>query len=125
MHRSYPFDSNRENKEPGINRKKGQWFLISAVIAVGAFLAISFVMKDFFLVDASDTARLSDNYYYWNVQDQFYEVVSQSQCGPGNSIMDSNLQEFISFSRSDLARKGYFLHVQYNIQTCNSTDHSF
>ena len=41
---------------------KGQWFIISAVIATGAFLSISLVLKDFFVVDASNDARTREDF---------------------------------------------------------------
>lgn len=88
---------------------KGQWFLISAVIATGAFLSISLVLKDYFVVDASGQARLREDYLLWDLRDQFESVVSQSSC----EEMEKRLNAYIAFARARLWESGYIGHVEY------------
>lgn len=97
---------------------KGQWFIISAVIAVGAFLAISIVLTDFFAVDTSATARLDEDDLFWNVRSQANELVQQNPC----PALDSSMREFIAFGTREAARRGAVLHVAYRIDACADDD---
>lgn len=116
MRRSYPLSERREHR----GRSKGQWFIISAVIAVGAFLSISLVMKDFFVVDTSDVARIDEDFHFWNVQEQFSAAVVRSDC----ASLDNNIKEYNAYSKKELAKKGYFLHTDYEICECTEDDPS-
>ncbi len=97
-----------------ISRSKGQWFLISAVIATGAFLSISLVLKDYFVIDASDQARGREDYYLSNIKDQFVQVVEQSPCGPGDETMASSIDSYIAFVRGRFSELGYFIYIEYD-----------
>ena len=95
---------------------KGQWFLISAVVAVGAFLSISVFFRDYFAVDSSSTARINEEMYFSELNEQFDTVVQQSGCAD----MDSNLKEFESFSAKKMSEIGYFLYMNHEIKNCAS-----
>jgi hypothetical protein len=94
---------------------KGQWFMISAVIATGAFLSISLIMKDFFIIDASTTSRDREDFFLWDLNEQFDRVVSQSPCAD----LDKNLDEFNTFSKRHLWESGYLIHIQYTKYSCS------
>lgn len=91
------------------SRSKGQWFLISAVIAVSAFLSISIVLKDFFVIDSSVTARNREDQYMWNIKEQFENVVEKSSC----TEMDANLNEYMNFVKNRLWESGYLVYIEY------------
>ncbi len=95
---------------------KGQWMLISAVIVVGTFLSISLVFRDFFVVDASVTARGNGGFYLNNLEGQFENVVDKSPC----ANLQKNVDDFIAFSKMKLWEQGYFVYIEYQ-QTAGKT----
>ncbi|GEM_PF-2825895 len=103
------------------SRSKGQWFLISAVIATGAFLSISLVLKDYFVVDASDQARGREDAYLSNLKEQFAQVVEQSSCDE----MQKNLNSYIAFVRSRLSESGYFVYIEYDNNQGNTKSYTY
>jgi len=94
---------------------KGQWFLISAVVASGVFLALSALFKSYFVVDPAFTARHNEDFYFNNVREQFNNVISASDC----TSMDRNLREFRAFTQRELGNMGYFLFMNYTFD-CNA-----
>ncbi len=99
---------------------KGQWFLISAVIAVGAFLSISVYFRDYFAMDSSEVLRVNEEYHFSNINQQFDSVVSQSNC----ANLDINLKEFEAFSEKSMAELGYFLYIKHKINSCSGSEKS-
>src|SRR3989338_9120406 len=93
---------------------KGQWFLISAVVAVGAFLSISVYFRDYFAFDSYEVLRVNEDYHFSNINHQFDNVVSQSNC----INLDTNLNEFEKFSEKSMAEMGYFLYMKHTILAC-------
>src|SRR3989344_2015384 len=69
---------------------KGQWFLISAVIASSIFLTISFALKSFFSVDTSAAALYDEHYYFFDIK--------------------YNLKEYLALTKEKMADKGYFFY---------------
>lgn len=87
------------------NRRKGQWFFISAVIASGIFLSISVIFKDYFAVDSSPV--LSDeDFYFSNIKDGLVTAIKSDPDCTGE-----NLKEFVQFSTERTAQIGYMLNV--------------
>jgi len=108
--------TSRASRTRRSSASKGQWFLISTVVAVGALLSVSLVMKDFFAVDASTTSRSREGFYEWDLKEQFENIVNQSSCAD----MQKNLDDFISFSRARLWESGYLVYIEYQ-QTAGKT----
>ena len=96
---------------------KGQWFLISAVIAVGAFLSISIFFRDYFVFDTTYTIRINEETYFSSLKMQFDAVVAQSTC----TNLDANLKEFEYFAQKKMAEIGYFLYLDHTINGCIAT----
>lgn len=95
------------------SRKKGQWYLISAVMVSGIFLIISTMFKGYFLVDTSEVIT-NEDYYFWSIQEGFNATVSDigfSDCYELNRALD----EYITLSREKMAEKGYFLYMEKTI----------
>ncbi len=95
---------------------KGQWFIISAVIASGTFLAISLFFNSYYLIDTSETALIDGSYHFDNVKNGLERTIDLSDC----TNMDRNMKTFVHFSKQELAKTGYFLHVEYEINNCNT-----
>jgi hypothetical protein len=97
---------------------KGQWFIISAVMATGVFLAISGLFKTYNMIDTSENARMSEDYYFSNVREQFNSVVAQTPCTSDNTVLSRNLREFKAFSEKSMAEMGYLLYLNYSLTGC-------
>jgi len=103
------------------SRSKGQWFLISAVIVTGAFLSISLVLKDYFVIDASGQASGREDVYLWNIKDQFAQVVEQSSCDE----MGNNLNSYITFVRNRMSESGYLVYIEYGNNPGNTKSYTY
>ena len=99
---------------------KGQWFLISAVVATSAFLAISFLFKGYFVSDATDTAKMNEDYYFHNIRQQFNNVIAQSDC----TRMDRNAREFRVFAEREIGNLGYLLFLNFSISDCSTKSYT-
>ncbi len=99
---------------------KGQWFLISAVIAVGAFLSISVYYRDYFAHDSSEVLRINEEYHFYNLKQQFDTVIAQSNC----INLETKLKEFEAFAEKSMGELGYFLYINHKTNSCSSTGKS-
>jgi hypothetical protein len=99
-------------------KSKGQWFLVSAVMATGVFLVISMLFRSYSAVDTSESARVTEDYYFNNVKQQFSNAVAASTCAD----MDANLREYRAFAQRELNSLGYRLYLDYTINDCAIPD---
>ena len=53
---------------------KGQWFLISAVIASSVFLVISVAMRNYHALDTSAASRRNEDFYFMQVEQGLIET---------------------------------------------------
>lgn len=90
---------------------KGQWFIISAVIASGVFLAISVLFRDYFLVDSSVTASINEDFYFTNIEDQLYSLKNLDNGCAIPAEYEQNYREFREFLTQKTAAMGYFLYI--------------
>jgi len=98
------------------NYSKGQWFIVSAVIATGVFLVISNLFKTYALIDVSDTARGDEDFNFHNINQTFFSVVAGSNC----SNMDKNIREYRAFAEREMNNIGYTFFMNYTINDCNA-----
>lgn len=104
---------------PRLSRSnKGQWYIISAVIASGALLTIAIIFKSYFVVDSSKVALMDETYHFNVFKNGLQRTIQLSSC----SELDRNLREFIQFSRQKMAQKGYLLTIFYTINDCATKD---
>ncbi|MBI2972120.1 MAG: hypothetical protein HYY37_06900 [Candidatus Aenigmarchaeota archaeon] len=95
---------------------KGQWFLISAVVASGAFLAISLFFRGYFSASPEKVALADEDYYLWMIKDGMKKTIDIS-CSQGGLTLterqnaERNLNEFIQESKNSLAALGYVVEV--------------
>ena len=99
------------------NNLKGQWFLISAVIASGAFLAISILFNNYFIVDTSTPALIDGDYYFNSVKNGINKTIAFSAC----VNLTRNLDNFVQFNKRELAEVGYFLEIKYTQGVCSAS----
>ncbi len=98
---------------------KGQWFIISAVIASGAFLIISVIFRGYFATDTGKVALTDENYYFFSIKSGLNQTISIS-CSQGSnpaetrSITERNLREFVQFSKDNLAKIGYIAEIVFD-----------
>lgn len=98
---------------------KGQWFLISAVVATSVFLAISFMFKSYFIADSTTVAKMNEDYYFNDIRQQFQNVVMNSNC----ANTDENAREFRALTEKEMGNLGYLLFLNYSID-CNAKEYT-
>jgi len=96
---------------------KGQWFLISAVIASGAFLTISFLFKSYFIADPAHVASANEDFYFHNIKQQAFHVINQSDC-TDLAQLDKNFREFRAFVERGMGSLGYLVYMNYTMVDC-------
>ena len=94
--------------------------MISAVVATSAFLAISFLFKGYFVSDATDVAKMNEDYYFQNIRQQFSNVIAQSDC----TDMDRNAREFRVFAEREIGNLGYLLFLNFSIDSCSTKSYT-
>lgn len=100
---------------------KGQWFLISAVVVSGVFLALSLFFKDYFIVDTSSPAKINNDFYFYNINRQLDSIVDKTITNdPPTCInLTTSLDEFKALTERTLAPRGLFLFLNYEILDCD------
>ena len=84
--------------------KKGQWFIISAVIATGAFLSISIIFEDFLILDSSKNVRDNIDFYFGEVKNILNDI--SAPCD------EDMVAETIKFLKDKMLERGYVLNVE-------------
>lgn len=97
--------------------RKGQWFIIAAIIASGVFLTISVVFKSFAATDASRSATGSEEFYFWSVQKTVDDILATGPSGCQN--LTEAVNEFRSLSEKQTASLGYFLFLNVTLNTAD------
>ena len=99
---------------------KGQWFIISAVVASSVFLGISLLLKDYFVIDSSASAAVNNDHYFRNIDRELDSIVMKTPTSPGNCVnLTTNLEEFKTLTQQELAARGMLLSMEYNIIQCS------
>lgn len=108
-------------------KNKGQWFLISAVIASSAFLGISLLVKDYFAVDTSSAAKINNGFYFQSISQQLDNILKNTVVNdsPVCINLTTNLDEFRAVAEKAMAAKGLFFDMNYTIKNCSSKKVNF
>lgn len=101
---------------------RGQWFIISAVVASSIFLGMSFLLKDYFAVNSAETARVNNAFYFNSIQEQLDNVVRNTVTHTNCMNLTTNLAELKWLAEKELAARGIFARVEYNpsMIVCNT-----
>jgi hypothetical protein len=73
------------------------------------------MLKDYFLIDSSNYARISNDYYFYNTIQQFGNVVANTYTNNSCVNLTTNLDEFRAFTQKELATKGLFVSMNYTV----------
>jgi hypothetical protein len=113
----------RRQSESNPGRKKGQWFIISAIIASGAFLVISIIFMDFTSVDTSTPKILDADFYFSLFNHSFYSTVDAIGYDiPGGCVdLQNALDDVVSFNKRRLLEKGIILNETFTVDCVGST----
>lgn len=95
---------------------KGQWFIVSAVVVTTFFVAISGLLRDYFIADFAPAVTATEDFYFENVKQGMTDAVRASP--PDCAGIDKNLAEFIEFSRKNMAEFGYLQDVAILNRNC-------
>lgn len=87
---------------------KGQWFILSAVIASAAFLSISMMYRGYMSVDTSEVARVQEDFFFLNIMRELNRTFSYSG---SDSELISNFGDFSDFAKQKAIEYGYSLQI--------------
>lgn len=87
---------------------KGQWFLLSAVIASATFLSISLMYKGYLTIDTSAPARISEDFFFMNIVNELNHTFEYS---PNNALLSENFNDFYAFAQQKAYGSGYYLAI--------------
>lgn len=87
---------------------KGQWFLLSAVIASATFLSISLMYKGYLSIDSSDAAKANEDFFFMNIVSELNRTVSYSV---GDADLYWNFVDFQSYASQKAMNSGYMLTI--------------
>ena len=93
--------------------RKGQWFIVAAVIASSVFLGISVIFKSFAATDASQSAVGGEEFYFWSAQKALRDVLANAPAGCAN--MAEALAEYNATASRQMAELGYFLFLNVTL----------
>ncbi|MFH1420845.1 MAG: hypothetical protein ABIG30_02650 [Candidatus Aenigmatarchaeota archaeon] len=111
------------------SRRKGQWFLIAAVVISGVFLTISTTYSSYLGIDASRLAGADEAFIYKNLNEQLLAAARSSvqQDDDGNEIcpdLETNLENFRSFAEKKYSELGYYVEITYEKSGCAIQDYN-
>jgi len=86
---------------------KGQWFIVSAVIASSGFLAISTLFSSYFIIDNSQIPRINEDFLFLNIQEELNRTIDYST----SDNIERNVKEFVEFSKNKMSEIGYYLEI--------------
>lgn len=100
---------------------KGQWFLISAVVATAVFVSIAGLLRDYFAADFVPVAIINEDFYFENIKEGLNATVIMSSANPpACAELEKNLTEYIYFTSKNMAKLGFLEEVSFTRLSCAS-----
>jgi hypothetical protein len=90
-------------------KNKGQWFLLSAVIASATFLTISIMFKGYFSMDSSRIANIDDDFFFGNV---VKELNSSMKYSSDPDEVRKDVEDFAEYAKEKALERGCFLVIR-------------
>lgn len=98
-----------------LSNKKAQFFILTSVIIIGVFYALSKYVNPYSFIDTSVAAQSGEIFFFENVKDKTIKTVEISS----PSQLTSNMNTFRTFAQGVAIDKGYTLVYNYNISSTN------
>jgi hypothetical protein len=87
---------------------KGQWFILSAVIASAAFLSISLMYRGYFSIDTSSLAKVNEDFFFLNALEELNKTVSFSS---SDAQLSENFRDYSEFITEKALGYGYSMTI--------------
>lgn len=94
---------------PSLSSKKAQFFILTTVVIVGVFYALSKYITPYAFVDTSKAAVGGETFFFDNVKDKAIKTVKVS----APDELPTNLQTYKNFVEKMASDKGYSLVFDY------------
>ena len=106
-----------------LNSKKGQWYIISAVVVSAILLVISTYFRGYYTIDPSVVALYNEDFIMINIISELNKTIAYS-C-PDEDKLEENLNRFINFAEEKYRNLGYFVDINITSRIdCTSTSFS-
>lgn len=93
--------------------RKAEFFVLTAVVIVGAFYTLSKYINPYSFVDTSKAVESDEFFFFENVKEKAIKTV---RIGGDDATLGNNLEEYKNFVRRMASEKGYILDFNYTIQ---------
>lgn len=98
---------------PSLSGRKAQFFILTTVVIVGAFYALSKYINPYVFVDTSRAGAGGEVFFFDNVKEKAIKTVEISI----PTELESNLNEYKNFVEGMAGEKGYNLVFNYTVKT--------
>ena len=100
------------------SHKKGQWFLISAVIVTGIFLVISMLFTNYLKVDVTEVPLKNVDYNFNDIKYNLYKI--DGFYGDACTNLQIAVNYYTSFATNEMSKKGYLMDIMPSYQPAPS-----
>lgn len=101
--------------------RRGQFFIISAVIIVSILVSVAQYFSGYGAVDLTKPQENQELEYISTIKSSLYNMAKNSDC----ARLDEDLKEAESFLTSSLAEQGIGLSVRHSIVSCSQVSFQF
>ncbi len=115
------FHTRKSSKYENLKQKKGQFFIISAVIMVSILVSISQYIFGYMAVDLTRVQETQELNYISAIKDSLYSTAKNSDCGR----LDADLGEAEFLLTNSLAEQGIDLRIKHTILSCSQVSFQF
>lgn len=95
------------------SNRKGQFFILTAVVIVGVFYILSKYINPYSFIDTSEQADSGEVFFFNNIMEKTNKTVQISN----PDALGMNLASFRTFAQQVATGKGYKLTYNYNISS--------
>lgn len=103
------------------NHKKGQFFIISAVIIASMLLMVSYNFSGFSSINLTGIAEMSEFVYIDMIKKNLNETVRTSEC----AMLEEDILAAENFISKKLAEQGIEMSVKHQIVSCKNVKFNF
>ena len=93
--------------------RKAEFFVLTAVVIVGAFYSLSKYISPYSFIDTSKAVENDEFFFFENVKEKAIKTV---KIGGDDTTLNNNLNEYKNFVKKMASEKGYIFDFNYTIQ---------
>lgn len=88
---------------------KGQWFILSAVVASFVFLTLSTFFRGYYIIDTSSIPLCDEDFIMWNIVSELNKTITQYATSDGE--LAEYLDKLINLAEENYRSLGYYVDI--------------